>query len=318
MDQASSKLRELWRFAAAREFVVGRDELLEHGFGRHQIRSWLRTGRLLRVLQSVYSYGRDVDSSNAVWRAALLAAGPGSALTGLSACQKWGFVEMRQTIPATIEVAAATGKARSFMGVSPATRNTRVNVTRRQYNESDLRAKDGVALLSPVLALIDLAGSATDREIRFAFLEACRLGLFRDADVSISFEMMVGRRGARRLRPLLGLWRPELNRIRSVFEGLFLLAWIERGYPMPLVNVKVHGKEVDCFWPGKGFVLELDGGTYHRYPAQLNIDLGKQAMLEAQGLTVARLTFGRFEADPWREVDRVAAMLGFTEAPSKG
>lgn len=68
--------------------------------------------------------------------------------------------------------------------------------------------------------------------------------------------MLVGRRGARKLRPLLGLWRPELNRIRSVYEGLFLLAWIDRGYHLPLINEKIGGKEVDCYWPDQGFVLK--------------------------------------------------------------
>ena len=190
-------------------------------------------------------------------------------------------------------------------------KGTRISVSSRKFEETDTRRMGNTVLLSPVQALIDLSASASERETRFAFLEACRLGLFRAGDVQVAYRMLVGRRGARKLRPLLGLWRPELNRIRSVYEGLFLLAWIDRGYHLPLINEKIGGKEVDCYWPDQGFVLELDGGTYHRGLAQHSIDSDKQSMLEGLGLTVDRLGYGRFELDPYGEVDRIAMRLGF-------
>lgn len=43
----------------------------------------------------------------------------------------------------------------------------------------------------------------------------------------------------KKLNPLLASWVPELDQIRSVLEGLFLLAWLKTGRPMPLVNVRV-------------------------------------------------------------------------------
>ncbi|MGK2931633.1 MAG: hypothetical protein ACSLFD_02455 [Solirubrobacterales bacterium] len=56
----------------------------------------------------------------------------------------------------------------------------------------------------------------------------------------------------------------------------FLLVWNERRYPMPNVNERVFGHEVDDFWPDRGFVLELDGGAFHGDPVQKKLDREKQ------------------------------------------
>ena len=36
--------------------------------------------------------------------------------------------------------------------------------------------------------------------------------------------------------------------------------------PMPEVNVKVLGREVDCLWRRLGVILELDGNEFHSDP----------------------------------------------------
>lgn len=308
---STRRLRELWRFTSNRAFVAARHELVAQGFGPSQIQSWLRSGRLVTAVHGVYSYGRDIETPDAAWRASLVAAGPGSALTGVSACEKWGLITPRHRLPRSIEVAVATGKARVLRGLSPAMRETQIRIKKRERVPGDIRRVDGIALLQSGLALLDFAENASDREVRFAFLEACRLGLFSEKDVPVCFRRMVGRRGARKLRPMFSLWAPELSRIRSVFEGLWLLVWIERRYPMPLVNEKIFGLEVDMYWPLQKLVLELDGGAFHSDPVRQRIDLEKQRHLEGQGLTVVRLGYKQFDANPYGEVDRIAGMLGF-------
>ncbi len=156
---------------------------------------------------------------------------------------------------------------------------------------------------------MDFAASASTREVRFAFLEACRLGLFDRRDVEYCFRRISGRRGAAKLKPLLPSWVPELKRTRSVLEGLFLLAWAERGLKMPRVNEKVFGREVDGFWPDEKLVLELDGGAFHSDPISRQRDLEKTRYLIGKGLRVVRVTYREFEADPDRVVDHVASQL---------
>lgn len=299
---------------ASREFMAGRAELDVAGFSDTQIDSWLNRGRLVQILRGVYSLGRDVETREAVFQAALIAAGPGALLAGRSACEVWGMTRPRGRLPHQVDVAVPDGRARKLSGQSHATRHTTVNIVRRQIEPGDVRTRSGLTVASPVFALMDLAVADPAREIHFAFLEACRIGLFRRRDVDDCYHRMTGRRGAKKLRPLMALWVPELARIKSVFEGTVLLAWVPRGWPMPLVNEKVHGYEVDFYWPQFKAILELDGVTYHSDPVQRAIDAAKQRDLEARGLKVLRITSTEFEANPDGHLDRVGLELGLLTA----
>ncbi|MCB0871365.1 MAG: DUF559 domain-containing protein [Solirubrobacterales bacterium] len=309
MEKGLADLKKLYRFMSTRLFVASVNELTEAGFGYSKIKNWYQRGRLVKVIRGVYSLGRDVESTDAALRAALLFAGPGAALTGASACLKWGFIKSRETIPRYMEIATPHGHSRKKSGTSPAMRHTVISVLKRNLRPDEVRVKDGLALVRPALALIDFAVNASKREVRFAFLEACRLRLFTEEDLKYCFNRMTRRRGARKLRPFLALWVPELLRIKSVLEGWFLLEWVERALEMPEVNVKTFGYEVDCLWRKLGVVLELDGDAFHSDPAQKALDLEKQRFLESRGLIVIRVTYAEFAADPGAVIERVIAVL---------
>lgn len=306
-EHPRQRLRRLYGFMAGRRFVAHRDELVGAGYSASQINSWIRSGRLVKVLRSVYAYGRDIENREAVWRAATLVAGEGSALIGRSACEAWGIVTPPNGIPTSVEVGSPSGQARTFRGVSPVLRRTFVRIFRRNFKAGDTRQKDGLVLANPIHALIDFSANATVRDVRFAFLEACRLRFIEERDIEYFHMALCCRSGASKLRPFLALWVPELNRIKSVLEGWFLLAWVKQKRPMPKVNVKVFGVEVDFYWPQFGLVLETDGDAFHSDRVQRQIDLEKQRYLESRGLTVLRATFKEFAADQEGVVDRVTA-----------
>lgn len=307
---APDETDRLRRFMAMRRFVASRQELLHEGFSGSRIKNWIRSKRLVRLFQGVYSFGRDIETRESAWGAALLIAGPDAALTGRSALELWGAVKPRRTIPSEIRVTTPAERRGTHRGLSPALKNTLVRVVKRPFQPGDVRRKDGLPVLRPPLALIEFAGSASKSDVTFAFLELCRLRLFGKSDVAFCFSRMVNRPGALRLKPLLGLWAPELNRIRSVFEGLFLLAWLKRGLRMPKVNVKVFGWEVDFFWPWAGVLLELDGDAFHSDPIARARDLEKTRFLESKGLRVIRITWKEFMADPEGVVERIAREIG--------
>lgn len=309
-EPSLDQLRRLYRFMSTRRFVASRDELITEGFSLSRIRNWIRGGRLIKVFRAVYCFGRDLETPEAIRRAALLAAGSGSALIGRSACESWGIVRTRPGLPRVIEVGMNSGRARTLPGLSPALRRTCVKIFRRNLEPGDLREKDGLALARAALALIDFAANATVRDVRFAFLEACRLQLFTELDLKYCYTRAFGRRGVRKLKPYLDLWVPELLLIRSVLEGWFLLEWVDRKLPMPKVNEKIFGREVDMYWARYGVVLELDGDAFHSDPAQKKLDLEKQRYLESRGLIVLRITFKEFEANPSAAIARVLAELG--------
>jgi len=261
------------------------------------------------VFDGVYSFGRDIETREAAWRAALALAGSDSLLCGRSACECWGMIRPRTRIPALIEVAVQAGNATERRGLSPALCGTRVNIVERRLEEDERRRKDGLELTSPPRALIDLAAVADRREVTFAFLEACRLGLFDRSDVAYCFRRMAGRRGVRKLRPLVASWVPELSRIRSVLEGLCLLACIDRGIEMPLVNARVAGYEVDLCWPKKRLVVELDGAAFHGDTMSRQRDLAKTRDLKARGFRVLRISYREMNDDPEGAAARIEAAL---------
>lgn len=297
---------------APRHFVAGREELVRAGFGASRVDNLIRSGRLIGVLRSVYSYGRDIETRPAAFRAALLAAGEGSVLIGESSCESWQMIQPRPGLPLRIHVGSPVGQARILRGLSPALRDTRVKVVLRKFERDDICERDGLAAANPILALTELALTASDSGVRFAFLEGCRLKLVTGQTIEDCYPKLEGRRGAKKLRPYLALWAPELLRIRSVLEGWFILVWVNRGLPMPQVNVRVFGREVDLYWPELDLVLELDGDSFHSDPAQKRIDAEKQRYLEARGLTVRRLTSGQFAADPEGVVTQFARRHGFS------
>lgn len=309
MEPERSAIGQLHDFMAGRSFVASRRELIGHGFAPSRIAGWVRSGRLIQVLHGVYSYGRDIETWKAAWRAALASAGPESVLTGRSACEVFGMVRTGPPIPALIEVAVGSGNATVKRGLSPALQRTRVKVVRRTFEAGEVISRDGLGLARPTRALIELAVDRSAIEVKFAFLEACRLGLFTRTDVDGCFRSIAGRRGARKIRPLLALWVPELGRTKSPLEGLFILEWVARESRMPRVNEKVLGFEVDCHWPEVGLVVELDGGAFHSDPVARKRDELKTRKLEADGLRVLRFPYELITDDPDVAVEQVVSIL---------
>ncbi len=293
-----SELDRARRYMARQDWLASRQELLSLGIPRSRIESWLCTERLLPVLAGVYSYGRAVETRTAAFRSALLAAGPDAALTGSSACEQLGIVRTGRWIPARVDVASRRVKATVLRGRSPGMPGTSVRVVRRDFGPDDWLRSDGLTVARAAWALLDLAAEADPVAVKFAFLEACRLGHFKRHDVDYCFPRMAGRRGATKLRPLLAGWVPELGRIKSPLEGLFVLAWPATGRPMPLINWKVSGYEVDALWEKERLIVEFDGQAYHSDPVARARDAAKDAWLRSQGYTVLRFTYRQMMEDP--------------------
>ena len=62
----------------------------------------------------------------------------------------------------------------------------------------------------------------------------------------------------------------------------------QAGVPLPEVNVRIHGWEVDFLWRAEAVVVEVDGWGNHRTPAQLRRDRRKDQALRVHGLRVLR------------------------------
>jgi predicted transcriptional regulator of viral defense system len=91
------------QIASTQHGVVTRAQLLAAGVSSDEIRWRLREGALLRVHRGVYRVGHKAPSIEARYMAAVLACGPGAALSHRSAADLQG---LRQCNRRAIEVAA--------------------------------------------------------------------------------------------------------------------------------------------------------------------------------------------------------------------
>jgi very-short-patch-repair endonuclease len=57
-------------------------------------------------------------------------------------------------------------------------------------------------------------------------------------------------------------------RLRSQLERRFLPLARKAGLPRPRTQQQLNGYRVDFYWPELKLVVETDGLTYHRTPAQ--------------------------------------------------
>ena len=80
------------------------------------------------------------------------------------------------------------------------------------------------------------------------------------------------------------------------------------GLPLPEVNQRLAGYEVDMLWRRERLIVELDGRAYHDHEA-FERDRERDADLQAAGHRVVRVTWARLTGAPAREALRLASML---------
>lgn len=83
----------------------------------------------------------------------------------------------------------------------------------------------------------------------------------------------------------------------------------EAGLPRPQANVLVEGHEVDAAWLGRRLIVELDGHGYHGTRAAFENDRVRDAILQAAGYRVIRITHRRMEDAPAEVVRLLRALL---------
>jgi hypothetical protein len=216
--------------------------------------------------------------------AAVLACGPEAALSHRSAAALWPM-GVRWRIP--VEVSAPT--AHGIPGVLA--HRCRVLEATREF---------GIPVTTPVRTLFDLAGTVDDAMLIRAVNEARLAGRLPPHDFAALVERM-----PRRLERLLA---PHGAPTRSIFEDEFLRFVRRYGLPLPEVNQRVAGHEVDMLWRRERLIVELDGRAYHDEHA-FERDRERDADLQVAGHRVVRVTWARLTGAPAREAVRLASML---------
>lgn len=241
------------------------------------IRTRLAAARLRELHRGVYAVGHRQLRREGEWLAAVLAAGPGAALSHRSAAALLGLLPER-------------GRR---VDVTTAARRTTTNWIEvhavRELDAHDVTRRSGIAVTTVARTLVDLAGIVERDNLERAVNEA---DVLRALDVGALHDALARTRGRRdggqaAMEAVLALHHGPVV-LRSQLERRFRALLRAHGLPPAEHNVRVAGYEVDAVWPARRLAVELDSARYHDTPAARARDAAKSAALEAAGWRLLR------------------------------
>jgi very-short-patch-repair endonuclease len=263
-------------------WVIARRQLLALGYTRHAIHHRIERGRLYPAFRGVYAVGRPDLSRYGWWMGAVLACGSRAVVSHLSAGILWGMLSPRA---GAIHVSSPTDHEVSG-----------IKAHRRVLTPADITRHHNIPVTSPICTLIDIAPGLTRNELEAAIGAADRLGLTDPEELRDACDGRAGFAGVSMLRQTLD--RRTFTMTDSELERLFLPIALRAGLPLPLTQVYVNGYRVDFYWPDLGLVVETDGLTYHRTPAQQAKDRIRDQVHTAAGLIPLRFTRAQIRYEP--------------------
>jgi very-short-patch-repair endonuclease len=278
---------------------VSRGQLLCAGLNSSSIVWLLATHRLLPRHRGVYLVGYEAGIPWGDETAALLALRDGAWLSHHTAAVLWSMCRpdpgdhlIHVTVPG-----------------SPGGRPDGVCVHRSKLLTScDLRVREGLPVTSPARALLDIAPTATDRELERTLDQGLVERVLTIRDVTELLRRCGGHRGRARLQALVDR-HTTTTFTRSAAEELFLSLVRGAGLPQPLTNVRRQGYEIDFLWPAEGVAVEVDGFAFHRTRRRVDGDHRKDAILGAAGIRVTRVTWGQLHDEALAVIARLAVSL---------
>jgi very-short-patch-repair endonuclease len=296
--QPSARYHETaWSLARKQHGIATRDQLTRLGLTRHGIQHRIARGRLHPIGRGIYVVGRPELTRQGEWMAAVLAAdGPGRAALSHSSAAALFKIGVEQM--AAIEV--------SRLSIDPI-RIPGIKVHRRpNLRDGWYGFYEGIPVTSPVQTLIDLATRHGRSTMERSLNEADKLELVRTDDLRKALDDHPGEPGVARLRAIID--RRTFRYTRTELERAFIPLARGVGLPLPRTSVYVTGREVDFYFPALKLVVETDGLTYHRTPAEQAKDRERDQDHTAAGLTPLRFTHAQIKFEP----DHVVGILRAT------
>lgn len=287
------------RLAAGQNDVIAVHQLHDCGLNSSAITVRVRRGQLHRVHRGVYAVGSGALSLRGMFTAAVLACGDDAVLARHAAA---AWLEMRSWTPRNIDVIVRRGGGRSRTGI-------RVHRSRSMHPH-DVWRRDNILVTSPARTALDLAAELTPKALRRMVRQALAEGKVSVRQLSEVLGRSPHHPGAARLRALVvDGYVPTFSELEDRALDLFILAGIER----PEVNARLvlDGRMVrpDLLWREPRVVVELDGARWHADPLSRANDAERQALLEAHGYRVLRVSWRQLVDHPRQTIARIEQAL---------
>lgn len=277
--------------------VLSLDELRACGLSRNAVAVRVARGSLHPLHWGVYAVGHRSLSLEGRFLAAVKACGPDAVLSHFSAAALLGLVSWDGRHP---EVTVVRQGTRVHQGI-------RVHRT-RTLDPPDLARYRGVPITSPARTLVDVASALDYRQLRRSVRQAQSLGRVEVRQVTETLARLGPRRGSRNLRMILATGPAPT---RSALEDAVLDLILSGGLEHPDVNVPLvlAGRRVipDFRWPRQKLVVEADGAAWHDDRLAREDDAERQALLEAHGERILRVTWKQAITRPRQTLARIRA-----------
>ncbi len=267
-------------------------QLTALGLSSNGIAYRVKTGRLHRVYRGVYAVGRPPRTALEHASAAVLACGPGAALSHQSALALWDLAPWRWTMAVT-----ASGVHR-HAGI-------KAHRSKRLLGR-DFRRHNGIRVTSPARTLLDCAPLLSQKALTRAVNEARRRLKLRPGDLDDVIRRFPRHPGARRLAEFVDV---KGGPTRSGWEDDFPAFCRRFGLPEPIMAARVSGFEVDALFPDEKVIVELDGWQYHSSRDSFESDRDRDATTLAAGCVTLRITSPRMDNRPHEEAARLHEIL---------
>jgi len=220
--------------------------------------------------------------------AAVLAAGPGAALSHRSAATLWG---LRRPVATAVELTAGSHRRR------PGIRAHRASLA-----PDEVTISNAIPVTTVPRTLLDLAAVVPRRELERAINEAEVLRLTDSLCLDDLIRRYPRRHGVAALRMVLAAGRAGFGVTRSELEDRFLEFLDRAGLPRPEVNAIVEARgrrfEVDCVWRRQRLIVELDGRMAHGTGTAFERDRSRDRRLMVAGWRALRITWRQLLDEP--------------------
>jgi hypothetical protein len=232
LESAKASADRLIAAIAARQHgIVTFAQLIGAGISRREISRRVVAGRLHRIHRGVYAVGHRALSREGIWLVAVLARGPGAALSHRSAAHHSRILPLTANLRPVHVTVPGTGGRRRRDGI--------IVHRSKTITPADVVVRDGIPTTKPARTLSDLK-PLLPREQWESALDRARF-----------LHLPIGD---------LGSSDPARSRLERALKGLCR----RHRLPLPEVNVPIGPYTVDFLWREQRLVAETDGWETHR------------------------------------------------------
>ena len=279
--------------AAKQHGNIVRRQLLALGLDDAGIAWRVKVGRLHRVHRGVYAVGHQPVAPLQRAGAAVLACGPGAALSHGAAMTLWGAWK-RWERPFEVTVPGD----RRLPGIKVHRSTT--------LHRRDLTTQLGIRTTTAARTIFDIAPRLTDRALTRTVNNALHSPWLTESQLAEVTARLAHLPAAKRIAPLIGL---SGSPPRSGWEDEFPAFCRQHGLPAPVMGAHVQGYVVDALFPGQRLIVELDSWEFHRDPIAFRADRERDANNLAGGFNTVRITWERIHETPRKEAARLRRIL---------